>query len=170
MGKTGCYLCSGCGIGEALNLSELEEAARRVGGPVRTSQAFCLEDAALIRDDVEREGLDAVVIAACSPRVNRDVFRMPNAFVGRVNWREQVVWSHPSGEPETQSLARDYLEMGIAYAERANHPKPSAKVGERSILVVGGGSAGISAALSAARAGFRVVLIEKEDRLGGYPP
>jgi quinone-modifying oxidoreductase subunit QmoB len=167
MGKTGCYLCEGCGIAEALDVAALQEVARRVEGPVRTSKAFCLEDARLIREDVEREGLEAVVIAACSPRVNRDVFRTPGAFVERVNWREQVVWSHPPGE-ETQSLARDYLEMGIARAERAKPPNPSHQPGERTILVVGGGPAGVSAAISAARAGFGVVLVEKAERLGGF--
>lgn len=167
MAKVGCYLCSGCGIGESLDLAALEETAKRAGGPVRTSKAFCLEDAALIRDDVEREGLEAVVVAACSPRVNRDVFRMNGTFVERVNWREQVVWSHPAG-PETQSLARDYLDMGIARAERVKPPASSAKQIERTVLVVGGGIAGMNAAAAAARAGFAVVLIEKGERLGGF--
>jgi quinone-modifying oxidoreductase subunit QmoB len=167
MAKVGCYLCSGCGIGESLNLAELEETAKRAGGPVRTSKAFCLEDAALIREDIEREGLDAVVIAACSPRVNRDVFRTNGAFVERVNWREQVVWSHPAG-PETQSMARDYLDMGIARAERVKPPATSKKDIERTVLVVGGGPAGISAASAAARAGMQVVLVEKGERLGGF--
>ena len=168
MAKVGCYLCEGCGIGEALNVGALEESARRAGGPVRTSKAFCLEDAALIREDIEREQLDAVVIAACSQRVNRDVFRMPGTFVERVNWREAVAWSHPAGAEETQSLARDYLAMGIARAERAKPPAPALVPGERTILVVGGGAAGLSAATSAARAGFRVVLVERSERLGGY--
>ena len=168
MAKVGCYLCTGCGIGEALDVGELEELAKRAGGPVRTSKAFCLEDAALIRDDAANEGLDAVVIAACSPRVNRDVFRLSGTFVERVNWREQVVWNHTNGNGEMQSLARDYLNMGIARAERVKPPAPSAKSVERTILVVGGGAAGISAAVAAARCGFDVVLVEKKDRLGGF--
>ncbi|MBV8424267.1 MAG: heterodisulfide reductase subunit A, partial [Candidatus Eremiobacteraeota bacterium] len=133
MAKVGCYLCAGCGIGEAVNLGELETVAQRAGGPVRTSPAFCLEDAAKIREDIERDGLDAVVIAACSPRVNRDVFRFEGTFVERVNWREQVVWSHPAGDAETQSLARDYLDMGIARAERVKPPAPNTKQSERTV-------------------------------------
>src|SRR5208283_3653668 len=120
--------------------------AQSAGGPVRTSTAFCLEDAAKIREDIEREGLDAVVIAACSPRVNRDVFRSNDAFVERVNWREGVVWSHPHGTPETQSMARDYLAMGIARAERVKPPVTSSKESRRTVLVVGGGPSGISGA------------------------
>ena len=81
--------------------------AAKPGGPIRTSAAFCLEDAALIRADVEREGIDAAVIAACSFRVNADVFRLSPAFVERVNLREQVAWSHPAGHEETQALAED---------------------------------------------------------------
>jgi quinone-modifying oxidoreductase subunit QmoB len=169
-GKTGVYLCSGCGIGGALDTPTLLDLARAAatGGPVRTSPAFCLEDAALIRADVEREGVDGVVIAACSPRVNTDVFRLPSTFVERVNLREQVVWSHPPNHAETQSLAEDSLRMGIVRAQKASPPTPYTEANERAVLVVGGGMAGINAALSAARSGFDVVLVEKAGELGGY--
>jgi quinone-modifying oxidoreductase subunit QmoB len=169
-GRTGIYLCSGCGIGGSLDTQKVLDLARAAaaGGPVRTSPAFCLEDAALIRADVEREGVDGVVIAACSPRVNTDVFRFPSAFVERVNLREQVVWSHPPNHEETQSLAEDSLRMGIVRAQKAGPPTPYTEANERTVLVVGGGVAGISAALSAARSGFDVILVEKADGLGGY--
>jgi quinone-modifying oxidoreductase subunit QmoB len=169
-GKVGVYLCAGCGIGEAVSLDRLLELARAAapGGPVRTSPAFCLEDARLIRSDVEEEAAEAVVIAACSPRVNTDVFALKPAFVERVNLREQVAWSHPPGEEETQALAEDALRMGLARAQRASAPVPYTEDNERTVLVVGGGAAGISAALGAARSGFPVVLVEKARELGGY--
>jgi len=166
--KLGTYICSGCGIGESLDLTALAAAAEKTGGPVRTSAAFCLEDAARIQDDVQNEGVDAVVIAACSPRVNTDVFRFPSAFVERVNIREQVAWSHPPHHEETQSLAEDYVRMGIVRAQKASPPKPYTEANERTVLVVGGGIAGVSAAISAARSGFGVVLVEREPKLGGY--
>jgi quinone-modifying oxidoreductase subunit QmoB len=166
--KTGVYVCSGCGIGGALDTAKLLDVARKGGGPVRTSTAFCLEDVRLIRSDVEDAGLDGVVIAACSPRVNTDVFRFPSAFVERVNIREQVAWSHSPNHDETQSLAEDYLHMGIVRAQKASPPTPYTEANERTVLVVGGGAAGISAALGAARSGFAVVLVEQEARLGGY--
>jgi quinone-modifying oxidoreductase subunit QmoB len=168
--KVGVYVCSGCGIGGALDTPKLGALARaaNAGGPVRTSPAFCLEDAQRVRDDIEREGVDGAVIVACSPRVNTDVFRFPAAFVERVNVREQVVWSHPPNHEETQSLAEDYLRMGIVRAQKASPPRPYTEANERRVLVVGGGVAGISAALGAARSGVGVVLVEKTGALGGY--
>ncbi len=168
--KTGVYVCRGCGIGDSIDTQKLVDlaAAGNPGGPVRTSGAFCLEDARLIKTDIEQEGVDAVVIAACSPRVNTDVFRLESAFVERVNIREQVAWSHLPNHEETQSLAEDALRMGIVRAQKARPPSPYTEANERTVLVVGGGAAGISAALSAARCGFDVVLVEKSGQVGGY--
>jgi quinone-modifying oxidoreductase subunit QmoB len=168
--KTGVYVCRGCSIGEAIDIDKLVAlgGAAGAGGPVRTSPAFCLEDAQLIRADVLEQGVDGVVVAACSFRVNTDVFRFPGAFVERVNLREQVAWSHPPGHEETQALAEDNLRMGIVRAQKAVPPTPYTEANLRAVLVVGGGAAGVSAALSAARSGFRVVLVEKEASLGGY--
>jgi quinone-modifying oxidoreductase subunit QmoB len=85
-----------------------------------------------------------------------------------VNVREQVVWSHPPNEDETQNLADDYLRMGIVRAQKAVPPVPYTEARERTVLVVGGGAAGLTAAVEAAQTGFDVVLVEKSDRLGGY--
>jgi quinone-modifying oxidoreductase, subunit QmoB len=168
--KTGVYICRGCGIAEAIDTQKLVDlaGAANPGGPVRTSPAFCLEDAQLIRADVEQEAVDGAVIAACSLRVNADVFRFRPAFVERVNVREQVAWSHPAQHDETQALAEDYLRMGLVRAQKASPPAPYTEANERTVLVVGGGMAGVSAATSAAKSGFGVVLVEKEAELGGY--
>ncbi len=167
--KLGVYVCSGCGIGECLNADRLAEIARdEFDSPViRSSAAFCLEDVEQIRGDVADERVDAVVIAACSQRVNTDVFAFPPATVERVNIREQVVWCHPAGDPEAQAMAEDHLRMGIARAAKRTPPDPYTEANERRVLVVGGGIAGLSAALDAAAAGFEVRLIECEPRLGG---
>jgi quinone-modifying oxidoreductase, subunit QmoB len=168
--KTGVYICRGCGIADAMDTQKLVDlaTAEAAGSPVRASPAFCLEDAELIRTDVEQQGVDSVVIAACSLRVNTDVFRFSPAFVERVNLREQVAWSHRAGHEETQALAEDNLRMGLVRARKASPPVPYTEANERTVLVVGGGAAGISAAISAARSGFAVVLVEREPELGGY--
>src|SRR2546430_3601823 len=125
------------------------------------------EDAATTRKDVA-EGVNTVVIAACSPRVKTDVFSLQPAIVERVNLREQVAWSHPPQHEETQSLARDLLRMGMVRAQKNRVPKPYKEANERAVLVVGGGVAGLTSARDAAKAGFRVVLVEKDERLGGF--
>jgi quinone-modifying oxidoreductase subunit QmoB len=165
--KLGAYLCSGCGIGDAVDVDKLGALAAQSGGLVRRSPAFCLEDARLIAADVEG-GVDSVVVAACSGRVNHDVFRFPGAFVERVNLREQVAWSHEPRHPETQALAEDALRMGLVRGQKAAAPSPYTEANERAVLVVGGGLSGLTAALSAARSGVSVVLVEQAGVLGGH--
>jgi quinone-modifying oxidoreductase subunit QmoB len=168
--KIGVYVCRGCGIGECLDTEELVRIAtqeQRVP-VVKSSPAFCLEDAHLIKADIEREGVNTVVIAACSPRVNTDVFSFRGATVGRVNIREHVAWSHPPNHDETQALANDYVRMGIVRAQKVKPPTPYTEANEQTVLVVGGGITGLTAALDVARAGQKVVLAEKESRLGGF--
>jgi quinone-modifying oxidoreductase subunit QmoB len=166
--KIGAYICSGCAIANAVDIVQLAEAAGQAGCLVRKSSAFCLEDAQLIRDDAATGAVDAVVVAACSPRVNTDVFRISGATVERVNLREQVAWSHAAGQSETQALALDYLRMGIARAQRVAQPRAHTQANTRAVLVVGGGVAGMSAAISAARCGFRAVIVETQSELGGW--
>lgn len=168
--RCGVYVCQGCGIGESVDVDALTQLAGAEADVAltRTSPAFCLEDAALIRQDAERDGVDAVVVAACSPRVNRDVFRIPQAHVQRVNLREHVAWSHAPRDEATQELAADLVRMGIAAAQVVKPPQPHTADHERHVLVVGGGPAGLSAALSAADAGYAVTLVERAAELGGY--
>lgn len=168
--KIGVYVCKGCGIGECLDVEKLAQiASQEYQIPAaKTSAAFCLEDAQVIREDVEKDGVNTVVIAACSPRVNTDVFSFRGATVGRVNIREQVAWSHQAGHEETQALADDSLRMGIVRAQKLRLPTPYTEANERAVLVVGGGVTGLTAALEAAKAGHNVFLVEKESTLGGF--
>src|SRR5262249_47184493 len=124
--KVGVYVCKGCGIGDCIDAAKLEGIAKQEFQTpiVRTSTAFCLEDVQMIKDDILKEGVTDAVIAACSGRVNTDVFNLKPAAVHRVNIREQVVWSHEPNTQETQSLAEDYLRMGIVKAQKTNPPEP----------------------------------------------
>jgi quinone-modifying oxidoreductase subunit QmoB len=168
--RTGVYVCQGCGIGECVDTAALQEAAAGEAGVVvtRTSAAFCLEDAARIHEDIAAEGLDAVVVAACSPRVNRQVFDHRPALTRRVNLREHVAWSHAPRDEATEELATDLLRMGIAAAQHMTPPAPSIHDCERRVLVVGAGPAGLSAALSAAEGGYAVTVVEREAQAGGF--
>ena len=129
------------------------------------------ENVEALRKDIKETGATRVVIAACSQRVNFDVFSTESLNVDaveRVNIRELVAWSKPANEEETQMLAEDYVKMGIARAENTEPPSRPTKAVAKTILVVGGGISGITAALEAADAGHEVVLVEKQPALGGW--
>jgi len=170
--RAAAYVCTGCGIGECLDAEALAQVARDRDVPTRVSGPLCVpEGVRSLREDIAAQGAGRVAIAACSGRVNWDVFSPESLgvdMVERVNVRELVAWSKPPGEEETQRLAGDYLRMGLARSERTARPpaKPAAVV--TAVLVVGGGTAGITAALEAADAGHDVVVVERRDRLGGW--
>ncbi|MGQ9748894.1 FAD-dependent oxidoreductase [Desulfosoma sp.] len=171
--KIGAYICTGCGIGEALDVAALAKVAtgeHKV--PVCREHGFlCSEEGRkLIQDDMANEGINTLVIAACSPRVMTDVFDFgPNRVLERVNLREHVVWSHPAGDEDTQMMAEDYLRMGLTKAKEMEPPVPfQGENLSKKILVVGGGLTGLTAAREAADAGYEVVLVEKSESLGGY--
>ena len=170
--RAAAYVCTGCGIGECLDAEALAQVARDRDVPTRVSGPLCVpEGVRSLREDIAAQGAGRVAIAACSGRVNWDVFSPESLGVDtveRVNVRELVAWSKPPGEEETQRLAGDYLRMGLARSERTARPpaKPADVV--TAVLVVGGGTAGITAALEAAGAGHDVVVVERRDRLGGW--
>ncbi len=170
--KTGVYICSGCGIGESFDLGALAAvAAEHKVSVCRQDPFLCSPDAiARINSDMEEEGINSMVIAACSPRVMTEAFTFPSdKVVERVNLREQVAWSQPANEEDTLMMAEDALRMGLIKARDSEPPDPfMAENLSRKILVVGGGLTGMTAALEAARAGYEIVLVEKEEKLGGY--
>jgi quinone-modifying oxidoreductase subunit QmoB len=164
------YVCQGCGIGDAVDVEALRKVATGDCGVERCTVHPCLcGDAGrtAITQDVA-QGVNTVVVAACSPRFMTDAFTLDGCLTERVNLREQVAWSHEPKTDDTQMLAEDYLRMGIARAEKAEPPEPFEADVDKTILVVGGGISGITAALGAAGAGYDVVLVEKEAKLGGW--
>lgn len=170
--KIAVYICTGCGIGDALDIEQLSKVATDENiSTCRNHSNLCgQEGIELIKKDMIDEGVNTIVITACSHRVMYDVFNFENAIVDRVNVREQVVWSQKPGEEDTQLMAEDYLRMGIAKVNAMQLPEPFQPEEEisRDILVVGGGLTGLTSALEAAKAGCSVVLVEKEPHLGGF--
>jgi len=167
------YICTGCGIGDALDTEQLSKVATdEYSVPVcRTHAKLCgPEGARLIKDDIANEGANTIVVAACSPRVMYDVFDFDGCIVDRVNLREQVVWCQKPNDEDTQMMAEDYLRMSMAKVNQMQLPEPYKPEEDvsRDLLVVGGGLAGLTAALEGAKAGRKVVLVEKEKELGGF--
>ncbi|MBU1398230.1 MAG: FAD-dependent oxidoreductase, partial [Proteobacteria bacterium] len=160
-------------------IEKLSAVPKEVGvGIVKTHPFLCgKEGLELLKQDIAGEGVNSLVIGACSRRVNFDIFRFDNCLVDRVNLREQVVWTHPStkkageegGIDHIQMMAEDYLKMGVIKIQKITLPEPyKLDAFCRKILVIGGGIAGISAAIDAAKTGYEVTIVEKENSLGGY--
>src|SRR5512135_3019833 len=189
--KLGVYLCGGCGIAGAVDMEKLASVATgEMKAPVcRTHPFLCgKEGSSLITADIKNEGVNAVAIAACSPRVMYDVFSYdPNIVVERINIREHVAWCQPNAAmPEvkegeeapadakpvvnaaTQMMASDYLRMGITKALKMEPAEPLVQDLTKTVMVVGGGVTGMRAALDASSLGYRVVLVEKTSQLGGW--
>ncbi|MEW5962363.1 MAG: FAD-dependent oxidoreductase [Pseudomonadota bacterium] len=170
--KPGIYLCQGCGIGEAVDVGALEQVAKsefRTPHCVQHKALCSDEGVAQMRKDIADGTVNSVCIAACSPRVMAEKFRFDGATVVRANLREHVAWSQPAGAEDTQMLAADQVRMGLAQLSRTE-PLAPATVQEhsRTVMVLGGGVSGLSAAREAARAGHPVLLVEKSDKLGGW--
>jgi quinone-modifying oxidoreductase, subunit QmoB len=177
--KLGVYICSGCGIGDTLNIEALEKvAAKELKAPIcRHHGAMCSREGVdLIRKDIEGEGVNTIVVAACSPRVMYDLFNFEGCILDRVNLREQVVWcTEPNEElddpnEDIQMMAEDYLRMGGSKVSKMELPTGFFPEGEMSkdILVIGGGITGLTSAREAAEAGYNVILVEKAPELGGF--
>jgi quinone-modifying oxidoreductase, subunit QmoB len=170
--KVGVFLCSGCGIGETLNFDQLAKVASNENKvpTCKVDSWLCSENCiANIKQDIENEGLNRVVIGACSGRFLQDTFKFDSkVLVDRVNLRENVAWTHKPNDEDTQMLAEDYIRMGIAKVRNSEPPEPFKRDINETVMVVGGGISGLISALEAAKAGYSVILTEKENQLGGW--
>jgi len=183
--KYGVYICTGCGIGDALDMEDLVAVPEEEGLNCTTHPFLCSkEGVALIQKDVDDGKANAMVIGACSRRVNFDVFNFDNTIIERVNLREGVVWPHSRETypaltedqkddeehfDQIQMKAEDYIKMGMIRLEKVKLPEPyQTESFSKKILVLGGGVTGMSAAIDAAKAGYEVTVVEKTATLGGY--
>ncbi|HDD36092.1 MAG TPA: CoB--CoM heterodisulfide reductase iron-sulfur subunit A family protein, partial [Archaeoglobus veneficus] len=168
--KLGVYICTGCDI-DLLDIERLKKVAQEeYNVEAKVHPHLCGEGVKIIEDDIAN-GVNTIVIAACSPRVNTDVFNFENCIVERANLREGVVWCQEINEEtkeEVQRMAEDYLRMAIVKAQKSDLPEPYIEETSKDILVVGGGITGLTAALEIAKAGYNAYLVEKEDELGGW--
>jgi quinone-modifying oxidoreductase subunit QmoB len=171
MEKIGLYLCSGCGIEGAIQLDKLQAVADENGISTTIDACLCSpEGVAAINKAVDDGQIDGVLIGACSPRAKCDEFRFDptKVAVERVSLREHVAWSHEAGADTTQELAEDLLRMGIAKIQKMDLSKPVQESIDDTVLVVGGGLAGLTAAQASSGLGKPVVLVEATEKLGGY--
>ena len=170
MAKVGVLICQGCDLRASLDLGALEKAAAKCEGFLAARQVpiLCDEVGEQALGELRVQGAEAVVIAACSARFHTRSFTRERCHTERVALRELCVYCHPPKHEDTQMLAEDLLRMGVARASRVELPEPQPLPAERTVLVVGGGPSGLAAARGAARAGYDVILVEKQGELGGH--
>jgi heterodisulfide reductase subunit A len=175
--RIGVYVCH-CGgnISDVVDVKKVNAVAEQEPEVafVRDAEHMCSEDGQkLICDDVLEQNLDRVVVASCSPLFHENTFMKTVAKAGinpylfeMANLREQCSWAHPSKAAATRK-AEDLVKMAIAKC-RLDVPlaRQALPIG-RDVLIVGGGIAGIQAALDLADAGFQVTLVEREPAIGG---
>ncbi|TXF11371.1 FAD-dependent oxidoreductase [Pelomicrobium methylotrophicum] len=173
--KAAAYICRGCGIGERVDTAQMAKIAQKEGKMqlVREHDFLCsAEGVKVIRDDIEKEGVTHLVIAACSRRAKTEAFHFPTVAVARANIREGVIWSQPEDEEQRevrQEMADDYVRMACAEVKKMKQPAGNPNVGHsKRLLVVGGGVSGMTAAREASKAGYQVTLVEKTGALGGW--
>jgi quinone-modifying oxidoreductase subunit QmoB len=173
--KTAAYICTGCGLGDKLDIAQLSKIAQKEGkmSLVREHEFLCSESGVqLIRDDIEKEAVTHICIAACSRRAKTEAFNFPGVAMSRANLREGVLWVVAEGgehDEIRQEWADDYVRMGCAEVKKMTLPQGNPNHADnKRILVLGGGMAGMTAALEAAEAGYETIIVEKDGQLGGW--
>ncbi len=176
--RTGVYVCHcGSNIAGVIDPKDVVEYAATLPGVVRavdTSYACADSGQTLIREDIEKYGLNRVVVSACSVRMHEPTFRAVVAEAGlnpflmeMANIREQCTWAHGHDEAGALEKAKSLTAAAVAKA-RFLTPLDMIKVPvTKRAMVIGGGVAGISTALDLGDQGIETILVEKEPTIGG---
>lgn len=176
--KVGVFVCScGTNIASVIDVKDVAAYASTLPGVVYVGNNMfsCSTDTQdLIAEKIRENGLNRVVIAACTPRTHEPLFQETLQGVGlnkymieMANIRNQNSWVHPNEPERATAKAKDQVRMAVAKA-RGNYPLTDVAVNVTPrALVVGGGLAGMNAALGLADNGYETVLLERGDALGG---
>ncbi|MEK6838522.1 MAG: FAD-dependent oxidoreductase, partial [Candidatus Thermoplasmatota archaeon] len=160
-----------------VNVPSLVEYAKGLDNVAHAEEGLfiCSTDAAAkISSTIREKGLNRVVVAACTPRTHEPLFRdtlreggINQYFFDMANIREHCSWVHSKQKEEATAKAKDIVRMSVARASRLRPLSEFQLPVTKAALVVGGGIAGMTSALSIAEQGFEVTLVEKESDLGG---
>jgi len=176
--RIGVFLCHcGSNIAGYLNMEELAEFAEKLPHVafVQRNLYTCSEGGINeIKKGIKEQDLNRVVVASCTPRTHEPLFRSSCGEAGlnpylfeMVNIRDQCSWVHMKEQENGTNKAKDLIRMGVAKAALLEPQEVIMSEVQIRALVIGGGIAGMTAALALANRGFEVVLVEKEAALGG---
>lgn len=176
--RIGVYVCHcGSNVAGVIDPKEVVKFSEGLPGVVRaTDTLYACADSGqrLIKEDIEKYGLNRVVVSACSVRMHEPTFRAAVAEAGlnpflmeMANIREQCTWAHGHDKEGALDKAKDLTAAAIAKSSFLA-PLDMIKVPvTKKAMVIGGGVAGISSALDLADQGIKTILVEKEPTIGG---
>ncbi len=177
--RIGVFICHcGLNIAGVIDIKELVEFVKTLPDVVyvKDNRYTCADPGQEeIRKGIEEHNLNRVIVAACSPRMHEPTFRRTVSEAGlnpflfeMANIREFSSWCHPSTPEEATEKAKDLIRMAIAKARLLRSLETMEVPVTNKALVVGGGIAGMNAALDLAEMGFKVYLLEKGESIGGH--
>jgi heterodisulfide reductase subunit A len=176
--KIGVFVCHcGANIGRVVDVPSTVEYCKTLPNVVYAQEQLfsCASNCAKeITDTINEKGLNRVVVAACSPRTLEPLFRdtlreagINQYYYEMANIREHDSWVHSKEKEEATDKAKDIIRMSVARACQLEPLQEFELPVNKAALVVGGGIAGMTSALSIANQGHEVHLVEKEAELGG---
>ncbi len=176
--RVGVFVCRcGTNVSEVIDIPAVVEYTRGLPGVAHVqdlSFACFDEDLDSLKEAIQAHGINRVVVAACTPRTHESLFQRTLRQVGLnpyllefVSIREHCAWVHFDQPQAATRKAKEMVRIGVA---RARLLQPVHKVTmdfNRKTLIIGGGLAGLTAAITIAEEGFDVYLVEKTGQLGG---
>ncbi len=176
--RIGVFVCNcGINIGGVADVPAVRDYAATLPQVVHVEDKLfaCSQDSLdQIKAIIEEKQLNRVVVASCSPRTHEPLFQETILDAGlnkylfeMANIRDQNTWVHMNDPARATTKARELVRMAVAKAARTEPLHQVALDITRSVLIVGGGVAGLEAALGVAEQGYQAVLVEKSGQLGG---
>jgi len=177
--RIGVFVCHcGINIGGVVNVPEVTEYASRLPHVVVAEENLftCSEDSQVkIKEKIHEHQLNRVVVASCSVRTHEPLFQdtireagLNTYLFSMANIRDQNSWVHQSDKESATEKAKDLVRMAVANAAELSPLYRTKLPVTKRALILGGGIAGMTAALNVAGQGFDVVLVEREKELGGF--
>ena len=176
--RTGVYVCScGSNIGGVIDVQKVADFATELPGVVlaRSNLFMCGDPGQnLIKNDIIEHNLNRIVVAACSVRMHEPTFRAAVAEAGlnpflmqMANIREQDTWVHAHDPEGALRKAQEVVAAAVAKVQNVRPLEPIVVPVTNKAMVLGGGVAGINAALDLGDMGIQTYLVEKELSIGG---
>ena len=176
--RVGVFVCHcGANIGRVVDVPAVVAYASGLKNVVYAQEslfACSTDNARQISDQIREKGLNRVVVAACTPRTHEPLFRdtcreggINQYFYEMANIREHCSWVHSKDPENATQKAKEIVRMSVARTSLLEPLKEYELPVNKTALVVGGGLAGMTSALSMAKQGFQVQLLEKDKQLGG---